>query len=414
MKTSLSKLGIFLVVVSMALTACVRAAGPGPTPTPTSVQSAAVQPTAASTAAPSPTPKEIKIALILGLSGSSSTMGASAKEGALLAINEWNANGGVLGDKISTVVEDSQCSTGPASDAANKVISQDKVNYIIGDICPETSSAISDIANAHKVIQITPTSTNPSVTVDAKGNTKSYVFRACFIDPFQGKVGAKFALKNLKAKKAYILADSSNAYVKSLADAFQTAFKAGGGKIVSRASYKSTDTDFSAILKKVAAAKPDLVYLPDYPSIVNLVTKQATAAGINAPFMGGDGWASSDLDTTSAAGGYFTNHFSADDSRTVVGNFIKAYGAAYKDDKGNAKVPDAAAVLSYDATNLLIEGIKKAGADNTSKVATALRKIVFSAVTGTIIFDSQHNPIKPGAVFAVTTSGVKFVSVITP
>jgi branched-chain amino acid transport system substrate-binding protein len=408
MKNILSKLGIVLIIVSMALTACVRAAAPTSTSTP--VQSAAAKTTAAPTADPS----SIKIALLLGLSGAVPNLGASAKEGALLAVDAWNAKGGVLGHKISTIIEDTQCATGPASDAANKVISQDKVHYIIGDICSNTSIPMADIANAHKVILISPSSSNPAVTVDTKGKTKPYVFRACFVDPFQGKAAAKFTLTTLKDKKAYILADSSNAYVKSLADAFQTAFKAGGGKIVGRASYKSTDTDFTAVLKKVAAAKPNLVYLPDYYNVVNLVTKQAKAQGINVPFMGGDGWDSTSLDAASVAGGFYTNHYAADDTRPSIVNFIKDYGAAYKDDKGSPKVPDAVAVLSYDATNLLLEGIKKAGVDNTAKVDSALKKIKFSGVSGSITFDAQNNPIKPAVVLAVSADGVKFNSVVTP
>jgi branched-chain amino acid transport system substrate-binding protein len=359
-------------------------------------------------------PKEIKIAVLAPLSGAVPTFGVSTKEGALLAINEWNAKGGVLGAKLTAIVEDSQCSPDPAVNAANKVINQDQVHYIIGEVCSKASIPVSDIADAHKVIQIATASTNVSVTVDANGKTKPYVFRACFIDPFQGKVGAKFALSTIKAKTAFIMADQTNDYVKGLADAFQAAFTAGGGTIAGRESYTSTDTDFSAILAKVAAAKPDMVYLPDYYNVVNLVTKQAKAQGINVPFMGGDGWDSSDLDVNSAAGGFYTNHYSPDDTSPAVVNFIKAYGAAYKDDKGNPKVPDALAVLAYDGTNLMIEGIKEAGADNTDQVKTALEKINFPAVSGNITFDAQHDPIKSAVILAVTTGGVKFNSVVAP
>ncbi len=359
-------------------------------------------------------PKEIKIAVLAPLSGAVPTFGVSTKEGALLAINEWNAKGGVLGAKITAIVEDSQCSPDPAVNAANKVINQDQVHYIIGEVCSKASIPVSDIADAHKVIQIATASTNVSVTVDANGKTKPYVFRACFIDPFQGKVGAKFALSTIKAKSAFIMADQTNDYVKGLADAFQAAFTAGGGTIAGRESYTSTDTDFSAILAKVAAAKPDMVYLPDYYNVVNLVTKQAKAQGINVPFMGGDGWDSSDLDVNSAAGGFYTNHYSPDDTSPAVVNFIKAYGATYKDDKGNPKVPDALAVLAYDGTNLMIEAIKEAGADNTDQVKTALEKINFPAVSGAITFDAQHDPIKSAVILAVTSGGVKFNSVVAP
>ena len=178
------------------------------------------------------------------------------------------------------------------------------------------------------------------MTVDATGKTKPYIFRACFIDPFQGTVGAKFAIENLKAKTAFIMLDQANDYVKGLAEFFEQAFvKQQGGTIVGKESYTANDTDFSAILAKVRTAKPDVVYLPDYYNIVNLATKQAKEKGIPAPFMGGDGWDSSDLDLKAAAGGYFTNHYSPVDPRPEVQNFVKAYGAKFKDDRRQRQGP---------------------------------------------------------------------------
>jgi len=370
---------------------------------------------AAPGAAPAAKPAgDLKMAVLAPLSGPVPTFGVSTRDGALMAIDEWNAKGGVNGQKIVPVVEDSQCTPDPAVNAANKVIDQDKVHYIIGEVCSKASIPVSEIANAKKVIQISPTSTNTSVTVGADGKVKDYIFRACFIDPFQGTVGAKFALNTLKAKTAFVMSDQSNDYVKGLAEAFETAFVAGGGKIVGKENYTGTDTDFSAILSKVADAKPDMVYLPDYYNVVNLVTKQAKEKGITAPFMGGDGWDSADLDVKAAAGGYYTNHYSPDDPRPEVQNFLKAYGAKYKDDKGNPKVPDALATLAYDATNLMLSGIQTAGADDTTKVKDALTKISFDGVSGKITFDANHNPIKSATILAVTPDGVKFNSVVNP
>jgi branched-chain amino acid transport system substrate-binding protein len=356
----------------------------------------------------------IKVAILAPLSGPVPTFGVMTRDGALLAIEEWNAKGGVLGRKIVPVVEDSQCTPDPAVNAANKVIDQDKVRYIIGEVCSKASIPVSEIANSKKVVQISPTSTNPDVTVGRDAKAKDYIFRACFIDPFQGTVGAKFALGTIKAKTAFIMLDQSNDYVKGLAEFFEKAFTAGGGKIVGKETYTSKDTDFSAILSKVAAAKPDLVYLPDYYNVVNLATKQAKEKGIKAPFMGGDGWDSSDLDLKAADGGYFTNHYSPEDTRPAVRNLVKAFGAKYKDDKGQPKVPDALAALAYDATNLLLQGIKNAGADDTTKVKNALEKITFNAVSGKITFDSSHNPVKSATILAVKDGKVKFNSVVNP
>jgi branched-chain amino acid transport system substrate-binding protein len=360
-------------------------------------------------------PKQVKVAILAPLSGPVPTFGVSTRDGSLLAINEWNAKGGVNGMTIVPVVEDSQCTPDPAVNAANKVINQDKVHYIIGEVCSSASIPVSDIANAAKVIQISPTSTNPDVTVDPKtGKTKDYIFRACFIDPFQGKVAAKFAVGTLGVKTAFIMLDQSNDYVKGLAEAFETSFVALGGKVVGKENYTGKDTDFSAILAKVADAKPDLIYLPDYYNVVNLVTKQAKEKGITAPFMGGDGWDSADLDTKSADGGYYTNHYSPDDPRPEVQTFLAAYGAAYKDDTGKAKIPDALAALAYDATNMLLQAIKTAGADDSTKVRDALVNINFKGVSGGITFDASHNPIKSATILAVKGGKVVFNSVVNP
>lgn len=356
----------------------------------------------------------IKVAILAPLSGPVPTFGVMTRDGALLAIEEWNAKGGILGKKIQAVVEDSQCTPDPAVNAANKVIDQDKVHYIVGEVCSKASIPISEIANSKKVIQISPTSTNPDVTVGKDGKVKDYIFRACFIDPFQGTVGAKFALDNLKAKTAFIMLDQANDYVKGLAEFFEKAFTAGGGKVVGKETYTSKDTDFSAILAKVAAAKPDLVYLPDYYNVVNLVTKQAKEKGIKAPFMGGDGWDSSDMDLKASDGGFFTNHYSPQDTRPEVQGLVKAFGDKYKDDKSQPKVPDALAALAYDATNLMLQGIKEAGADDTAKVKDALAKINFNAVSGKITFDPNHNPVKSATILAIKDGKVVFNSVVNP
>jgi branched-chain amino acid transport system substrate-binding protein len=358
--------------------------------------------------------KELKIAVLAPLSGPVPTFGVSTRDGALLAIEEWNAKGGVNGMKITAIVEDSQCTPDPAVNAANKVIDQDKVHYIIGEVCSKASIPVSEIANAKGVIQISPTSTNPSVTVDANGNVKPFIFRACFIDPFQGQVGAKFAVENLKAKTAFIMLDQANDYVKGLAEFFEKSFTSMGGTIVGKETYTATDTDFSAILAKVAEAKPDVIYLPDYYNIVNLAAKQAKEKGITAPFMGGDGWDSSDLDLVAADGGFFTNHYSSEDPRPEVQAFIKAYGAKFKDDAGAPKVPDALATLAYDATNLLLTAIKQAGVDDAAKVKDALKAIKFAGVSGTITFDASNNPIKSATILKVANGKISFEAVVNP
>lgn len=359
--------------------------------------------------------KELKVAILAPLSGPVPTFGVSTRDGALLAIEEWNAKGGVLGYKIVPIVEDSQCTPEPAVNAMNKVVDQDKVKFVIGEVCSKATIPISEIGTLKKVIVISGTSTAEGVTVDANGNTKPYTFRASFIDAFQGFVGAKFSTEKLGAKKAFVMLDQANDYVKGLAGEFEKNFKAMGGEIVGEESYTAKDTDFSTILAKVAEAKPDVVYLPDYYNIVNLVTKQAKEKGITVPFVGGDGWDSSDLDVVAAAGGYFTNHYSPDDPRPEVVNFLKVYGAKYQNADGTPKVPDALATLAYDAANMLFTGITNSGTvTDVDKVKTALENIKFNAVSGQITLDSKHNPIKSAVVLKVTAEGVKFETTIAP
>jgi branched-chain amino acid transport system substrate-binding protein len=372
-----------LIVASMVLAACGGGGG-------------AAQPTG-----------PIKVAVLAPLSGPVPTFGVSTRDGALLAIDEWNAKGGVLGQKIEAVVEDSQCTADPAVNAANKVIDQDKVHYIVGEVCSKASIPISEIAEQKGVVQISPTSTNPAVTVNPDGSTKKYIFRACFIDPFQGLVMAKFALGQGK-KTAFIMFDKGNDYVLGLAEAFEKSFTEGGGTIVGKESYTGQDTDFSAILTKVADSKAEVLFLPDYYNIVNLVGAQARERGVTAAMMGGDGWDSSDLDLKAAEGGFFSNHYSAEDTRPIVQDWVKRYEAKY-----GAK-PDALATLAYDATNLLIAAIEKAGKDDPAAVKDALAALQYEAVSGKITFDAQHNPIKSAVVMQVKDGKVIFSESIAP
>lgn len=359
--------------------------------------------------------KELKVAILAPLSGPVPTFGVSTRDGALLAIEEWNAKGGVNGYTIVPIVEDSQCTPEPAVNAMNKVVDQDGVKFVIGEVCSKATIPISEIGTEKKVVVISGTSTAEAVTVDANGNTKPYTFRACFIDAFQGLVGAKFATEKLGAKTAFIMLDQANDYVKGLAEEFEKNFTALGGTVVGKESYTAKDTDFSTILAKIAEAKPDVVYLPDYYNIVNLVTKQAKEKGITSAFLGGDGWDSADLDVVAAAGGYFTNHYSPDDPRPEVVNFLAAYGAKYKNDDGTAKVPDALATLAYDAANMLFTAMTTAGTvEDVDKVKTALEGIKINAVSGAITLDAKHNPVKAAAILAVTAEGVKFEASIAP
>ncbi len=350
----------------------------------------------------------LKIAILAPLSGDVATFGQSTRDGVLLAVEEWNAKGGVDGKKIEVVVEDSQCNAEAAVSAANKVIDQDGVKFIIGEVCSSASIPVSEIATTKSIFQISPTSTNPSVTVSEDGTTKPTIFRACFIDPFQGKVGAKFALNNLGAKTAAVFLDQGNDYVRGLAEVFIAEFEAGGGKVLVKETYTGDDSDFSAILTKVKDANPDVLYLPDYYSTVNLIAAQAKEKGITAVMLGGDGWDSADLDRVALDGGYFTNHFSDQDTRAIVQDFVKKYTAKY------GAAPDALAALAYDAANILFKGIDAAGKADPVAVAKALETGTFEVVSGNVSYDAQHNPVKAAVVLQVKGGQVNYMDTVAP
>ena len=351
----------------------------------------------------------IKVAILVPFLTGPTFLGIPARDGALLAMEQQNARGGILGMTIDPVMENTACNTTKAITATNTVISQN-VRYIIGDVCSSSSISMSDIANAAGVIQMTPTATNPLVTVGTNG-LKPFVFRASFIDPFQGVAAARFARSTLSAQKAFIMLNSKNPYSKGLADAFQAEFSRSG-TIVGKAFYTLADppqnTDFSAILTGIAEANPDIVYLPDYYDVVNLVTQPAKAMGITTPFIGGDGWDHPSLDTTAASGGYFINHMSYLDPRPEVEAFVQAFEARY------GYTPHTSAALAYDAANLLFQAMSEAGTTDTAMVKTKLAAISFQGVSGTLFYDQSHNTIKSAVVMSVQTGGVNFLALVPP
>lgn len=326
----------------------------------------------------------IKIGGVAPLSGSVAVYGVECKNGIDLAIEEINAAGGISGKKLEFVCEDDEGSPDKTVNAFKKLITKDGVKYVIGSLTSGCTQAITTLAQASKVIQIAPAATAPAIT-DA-GN---YIFRACFIDPFQGTVGGKFAAENLNARRAAVLYDGGNDYSVGLSENFQASFKANGGDIVALESYSTGDKDFNAQLTKIKNANPDLVYLPDYYGTVALIAKQLRAQGINTPIVGADGWDGLSANAgEEVLNGYYSNHYAADSTEPVVQNFVKAFSAKYN------KLPNSFAVLGYDSVYILKDAIERAGTLDVEKVRDALEKTDGNYVTGHITFDEKRNPIK--------------------
>lgn len=384
-----------------------------PTPEPTSAKETEA-PTATGSTSGGVAEGEIKVAIIAPLSGSETPLGESTRNGALLAIDQWNSRGGVLGLRIQPIVADGQCAADAALNAARKVVEQDGVKFIIGEVCSNASISISDYATSMKVIQISPASTNPAVTVDPSGTVKNYVFRTCYTNALEGTAAAWFALDNLKARTAFIFDERDNAYMIGLADYFEKAFSNGGGRVVGRTSYAGGDTDFTANLDEIDHVKPDVIYLPADASVANLMTRQAKGRSMTIPFVGSEGWYTPDLDLEAAENNFFTAHYANDDPRSEVQDFVHAFTQKYRDDKQQPLMPNEWAALGYDAASMLFQAIGEAGSDDPEVVKENFVKTEYTGVTGVMQFDDAHNPVKSIVIMHVRNGMITYDTSIGP
>lgn len=357
-------------------------------------------------------PTLVTIGANLEMTGSNASFGTSSLNGIHMAVEEANINGGVLGKKIQVIGVDNRSEVAGASDALAK-LSENNVSVMIG---PDTSSnviALAPLAASDKLPLISPSGTNPAITVDpATGKTRDYMFRACFTDPYQGKVMADFARDRLKAQKAVVLVDNSSDYSKGLAEFFEKRFQDKGGSVALQEAYMAKDVDFKPILTKVAAQKPDMIFIPGYYQEVGLILRQAREMGMTMPILGGDGWDSDKLIEIAGADNlkdtYFCNHYSPEDQNPKLQAFIKKYEARY------GYKPDGFAVTAYDAAGLAIEAIKS-GSAKPEDVAKALTKIKdFDGISGRITIDEKHNTVSSGIIMSFKDGHRSFVERIDP
>lgn len=359
------------------------------------------------------------------MTGPTATFGRSTHYGITMAINEVNAAGGIGGVKLNVVAEDDQGKPEEAATAVNKLISQDQVIAVLGEVASSNSLAGAPICQKSGVPMITPSSTNEKVT-----EVGDFIFRVCFIDPFQGPVMARFAASSLRLTKVAILRDIRSDYSIGLSNVFKDAFTSLGGTIVADESYQQGDVDFRAPLTAIQAKGPEAIFVPGYYTDVGLVARQARDLGISVPLLGCDGWDSPDLfeiGGQALEGCYMSNHYATDDQNPVVQQFISNYRARFNE------TPDAIAALGYDAARLLVHAIGKlaesdpaqfqalAGTDNAKKAEArrALRDILaktrdFPGVTGSITLDEKRNAHKSIVVLRVQNQKLTFVERIAP
>jgi branched-chain amino acid transport system substrate-binding protein len=343
----------------------------------------------------------IKIGYFGDLTGPTFNFGQSAINGVLMAASEVNQAGGINGRQIDVVIEDDKGSPEEAARLTTKLIDQDKVVAIIAGGTSGNSRAAAPKAQASHIPLISPSSTDPAVT-----QTGNYIFRACFVDTFQGEVMADFAVKTLKAQKAAILFDFNSPYSKGLTDYFKLSFARLGGSIVNEQTYTQGDADFKGQLSTIRSAEPDVIYIPGYYGDVALIAKQARMIGMTQPLLGGDGWDAPELwqlGGDALNGAYISTHYSVDDPSPAIQTFVDLYKQRY----GNL-LPDAHAALAYDAARLLFDAIARTDSTAGDKLREALAQTKnFNGVTGVISMDADRNAVKPAVVLKL--QDVKFI-----
>ena len=350
---------------------------------------------------------EIVVGHYASMTGSTAHFGQDTDRGVRLAIDEANAKGGVLGKKLKLVTLDTRGDSAEAANAVNRLIDVEKVSAVLGEVASSLSLAGGRVAQHRKIPMISPTSTNPKVT-----EVGDYIFRVCFIDPFQGKVMATFARQNLKLDKVAILKDVKNDYSIGLAAAFQKSFTELGGKIAAEQSYSQGDTDFSAQVTAIRSTGAQAVFVPGYYSEVGTIARTADRLGLKVPLLGGDGWDSPDLfkiGGDAINGSYFSDHFApdvaTDKAKAFVANFTAKYGQA----------PTGLGALGYEAALVLIDAIARAGKNDPTAIRDAIAATKdFEGVTGKITIDAQRNAQKSAVVLKVEGGKAKFETSIAP
>jgi branched-chain amino acid transport system substrate-binding protein len=323
--------------------------------------------------------------------GGQAAFGTSERMGFELAVDQLNAKGGVLGRKVRLQFEDSASKAEDASTVVTKLVKQDRVVAVLGEVASSNSLAAAPICQQSKIPMISPASTNEKVT-----QVGDYIFRVCFIDPFQGEVMAKFAANTIKAKKVAIMKDTKSDYSLGLTDSFTKAFQGLGGTIAGVVDYSQGDTDFKGQLTTIKGMGVDAIFIPGYYQEVGVIVRQARELGLNVPVLGGDGWDSDPLFTvggTALKDCYYSTHYSVDNPSPAVQSFVSAFKAKFSSN------PDANAALGYDAANVLFDAMARASSTDGAKLRDAIAATKdFAGVTGVMTINEQRNAVKPAVV----------------
>lgn len=350
----------------------------------------------------------IKVGEFASLTGKEAAFGQASHKGTLLAIEEINAAGGVLGRKVQLITEDNQSKAGESATVVKKLISREKVVAILGEVSSNRALEAAPIAQQARIPMISPSATSPKVT-----ENRNYVFRVCFTDTFQGAALAKFATDRLKAKRVAILTSVSSPYSVGLTQYFREPFVATGGQIVAEQKHSEGDKDFKAQLTRIKSAKPDAIFASGYYTEAALICKQARELGITVPVFGGDGWEAPELiqiGGKAVEGTYYSTHFAPVIPKPEVQRFVQNYQKRW-----GGETPDAMAALGYDSAYVLVDAIKRAGSTESAKLREAIAATKeYPGVTGSTTIDADRNARKPLVMLTVKDGKFELVDTVLP
>ncbi len=354
-----------------------------------------------------PSTGDILVGHYASLTGSEATFGRSTDQGVMLALEERNAAGGVKGRKVRVKTLDDASKATEAGNVVQRLISEDKVVALIGEVASGSSLAGGKVAQQFGIPMISPSSTNRKVT-----EGRDMVSRVCFLDEFQGYVAAKFAKDNLGLTKVAVLFDQAQPYSKGLGDTFNSEFSGMKGKIAASVAYTGGDADVSAQLQTIKESGAEAVFLPGYYTDVGNIVRQARKIGIKVPFLGGDGWDSSKLAEIGGAaieGSYYSNHYSFDEDRPEVKDFVAKYQKRWNE------VPDGLAALGYDAARVLFDAMDRAPSLGGKDLAAAIAATKdFPGVTGKITLDQNRDAQKQAVIVQMKGGQPRYVATIVP
>ena len=374
-----------MLALLLGLTLAVTACGSSSPETKTDPKTETQTQNETKTESPAPTGQggeELRIGLLAPLSGPIAEYGIASSNGTKLAFEILNSKNYLEGQTISSIAYDTEADQTKAVNLFNKLVSNDKIAALVGPVISSTSLAVAPVAQEENIPMITPTGTHLDITPDYPN-----VFRACFIDPYQGMLAGQFAVENLGVKKVAIVYNVGSDYSVGLAEEFKKVVEAANLTIVSNEGYSEDDKDFSALAAKIKAGEPELVFVPDYYNKVGILVGQLKTAGVEATFLGGDGWDGVLANYAKEAEGcYYLTHFSTADTSEAAVEFVSAYREKYHAE------PSSFAALGYDAGQVIVEAVKKAGSTEPEAMVKALNEMEFQGITGLLQFDENGNP----------------------